>query len=330
MPFMPQGGATPHARPAPLIWLFAILVLVMGHGVAWAETAPVRVAYTLSSMNTGLFVAQEAGLFRKHGLTVQLQQVSLTATIPAALVSGSAEIGAPSTPVFIQAVDGGIDLVALAGTGLATPTGRNEAVVGRIGAPISGPADLVGRRIGVPGIGTIVDVMFRHWLMQNGVQPGQLTILEVAAAQQADALRGGTVDAVVANDPVLFRILAEPSPRYVGYFMQALPGALPIVLFVATGDWARDHRAEVAAFQAATREAAELVRAQPDAARATLALYLKLPANVAKDMEIPELQPDVSVDQLARLTELMRPQDMLRSPIDPAKLVFTDPPAAAR
>ena len=150
----------------------------------------------------------------------------------------------------MQAVEGGIDLVALAGTGMATPTGRNEAVIGRVGVKITGPRDLVGKRIGIPGIGTILDVLFRNWLARDGVSAAQMTMVEVGAPALADSLRAGSVDAVVCNDPILYRILAEPGERFVGYIMDALKGDVPIIVYGANGEWARAHRGEVTAFRA--------------------------------------------------------------------------------
>ncbi len=288
-------------------WLLAVCAVPVG-----ARAEPLRLAITNSGIYLSAFVAQENGYFAAHGLDVTIEPVVITSTMPAALMSGSVQIAGPSTPVFLQAVDGGIDLVALAGSALATPDGRNEALLAPAGSAIHAPADLAGRRVGVPGIGTIMDVIFRHWLAAEGVDQARVSFVEVGMARVADALRSGVVDAAVANDPVLFRILRQvPPPGYVVYYMRALPGALPIVLYVARRDWAVAHPAAVAGFRAATKDGAAFALAHPDAARAIMAKHLHVSDAVLADMELPELAPAVTADQLARMAAMMRAQDML-------------------
>ncbi len=36
---------------------------------------------------------------------------------------------------------------------------------------MSKPADFVGKKVGVPGIGAFLDVLFRKWLIDGGVDP---------------------------------------------------------------------------------------------------------------------------------------------------------------
>ena len=293
------------------VWLLLIALTPAG-----ARAEALRLAITNSGIYLSAFVAQENGYFAAHGLDVTIEPVVITSTMPAALMSDSVEIAGPSTPVFLQAVDGGIDLVALAGSALATPDGRNEALLAPAGSPIHAPADLAGRRVGVPGIGTIMDVMFRHWLASVGVDQAKVNFVEVGMARVADALRGGAVDAAVANDPVLFRILRQkPQPGYVVYYMQALSGPLPIVLYVTRRDWAAAHRQAVAGFRAATAEGAAYAQAHPDAARRIMARYMHVSDAVLADIELPELAPEVTVDQLGRMAAMMRAQDMLHGPL---------------
>lgn len=281
-----------------------------------------RVATTASAIYVGVFVAKDKGYFAAHGLDVTIQPIALTSTMPAALVSGSVDIAGPSTPVFIQAVDGGLDLVALAGSGLAAKGGRNEALVTSPASPINGPADLVGRRVAIPGIGTLMDVMLRHWLMVNQVDPRQVSFIEVGMAQMADALRGGSVDAAALNDPTLFRIVREAPPHYSAYFMSALPGDLQTVVYLARRDWAEAHRDAVTAFQAANREGTEFVTAHPEEARAIIGKYLKVSDAVLHDMELPQVAPEVTAEQLRMMVDMMREQDMLRTSPAPDSLIF--------
>ena len=296
---------------------------------AWLCLAPmamanetIRVVHTSSSTYTAGFVALDKGFFAAHGLDVTFVPIAINSNIPAALVSGSAEVGGTSTAVLIQAADGGLGLLAIAGTGLAYPGGTNEAAVARPDAGIHGPADYVGRRVGVPGIGVISDIFFRYWLIANHVDPSKVIYSEVANPQQFDALRSRSVDAVVANDPQLFRLIRSGTGVEAGRFLDALPGEIPIIVYAVTPDYAAHHRAAVLAFQAAHREGVAYVEQHPDEARAILARHLHLSDNVVKDMEMPKFQPTVSPEQIGRMIGIMQRLNMLQTHPDPKAMVF--------
>jgi NitT/TauT family transport system substrate-binding protein len=295
----------------------------------WFAAAPialanetVRVVHTSSSTYTAGFVALDKGFFAAHGLDVSFIPTAINSNIPAALVSGSAEIGGPSTAVLIQAVDGGLGLLAIAGTGLAYPGGTNEAAVARLDAGIHAPADYIGRRVGVPGIGVISDIFFRNWLIAHDVDPAKVIYAEVANPLQFDALRSGSVDAVVANDPQLYRLVHSGVGVEAGRFLEALPGTIPIIVYAVTPDYAAHHRATVLAFQAAHREGVAYVEQHPDEARAILARHLHLSDDVVKDMEMPKFQADISPEEIGRMIDIMQRLNMLQGHPDPAAMVF--------
>ena len=70
-----------------------------------------------------------------------------------AIVSDSIQIGGPTlSTVFLQAVDGGLDLVAVAGASVMDPVANDLIVaVGRTGVRVKDPKDFVGKKVGAPG-----------------------------------------------------------------------------------------------------------------------------------------------------------------------------------
>ncbi len=87
-------------------------------GTLVAQTpTKIKVAYTATADFASGFIAQEAGYFKKRGLDVEFQLIPLNSTMPAALQSGSIDLAGTTLPVFLQAVDSGLDLVAIAGSG---------------------------------------------------------------------------------------------------------------------------------------------------------------------------------------------------------------------
>ena len=303
--------------------ILAAIALLAALALPAAAQTKIRLIHTASSLIAPAVIADEKGFFAKHGLDVSFILTGINSQIPAALVSESADIGFVTTSSLVQANDNGIELRAIAGTGIAFPGATNEATVARTGSNIHTAQDYIGRKVAVPGIGVVMDIMFRNWLMKANVDPAKVTFVEVSGPQQLDALRGGSIDAVVANDPQLFRLIRSGAGYEAGKFMDALPGEMPIIVYAVTREWGEKHRDAVAAFQAAHKEGVAYAEAHPDEVREAVAKRLKLPADVVKDMDIPPFRPDVKPEQIGIMIDMLKAQNNLtHTDMSPASLVW--------
>ena len=287
---------------------------------AWAAEK-LTVVCNASVQFAPLFYAQQSGLFARHGLDVSVQMIGLNSNIPPLLVSGSAQLGGTTSTVLLQGVDAGLDLVAVAGAGVADATTHDAALLVRPNLALASPADLAGKTIGVPGIGAVLDVLFRNWLIEQHVDPARLRFVETDLAQQMEALRGGSVDAVIGNNPSMQRIISAGDGRVYAWFTEALPATIPMVVYAATRDWVAAHGPALAAFRAANAEAVSHVLAQPEDGRAAMGAFVKMAPEVLKDVTMPLLQEDVRAAQMQVAYDMMRRQDMLHTQLDMTKLV---------
>ena len=144
---------------------------------AFAQTKIV-VGFTAVPDFAAAFIAKERGFFDKHKLDVTLQQLPLTSNVPPALMSDSIQIGGTTPPVFLQAVDSGLDLVAVAAGATYDNTKGFVNIVGKTGANIRTAQDFVGKKFGVPGIGGTMHVLVRRWLADKGVDSKRVTFIE--------------------------------------------------------------------------------------------------------------------------------------------------------
>ncbi len=280
--------------------------------------------YTAVTDFASVFVAAEEGLFAKRKLEVEPKFIPLNSTIPAALQSDSLQIGGPTPSVFLQAVDGGLDHVVVAGGGMTSKTITGIGLVARSGAGIRTAADCVGKKIGVPGLGAFLHVSFRAWLKQSGVDYRQVNFVEAAFPQHADLLRGGTLDAVVTGDPFMSRILDSGAGYVASYYSTFLPDGQPTIVYAARRDWVNANATAVRAFQASIQEAAAFMvkPANNDRLRAAIGKYIKLPPEVLAKAQISPPSPIIVDKQLAYWVGLMNDQGMLKSTPDVGKLIF--------
>ena len=302
-----------------LVLALGFLALVL----APAEAATkIRVMYTAVSGYSSSYIAKDQGFFEKRGLDVEMILAPQGGAIVEGLVSGSAEIGTPTPTVFLQAVDSGLDTVAIAATN-AFPERSQSGILARTEESIHSAKDLIGKKVGVPGINGLLDVVFRQWLADKGIDTKKVTYVEASFPQMSDMLRAGTVDAVVAVDPFYSRIIAQKTGYLVDNYTSALPDGTIASVYAATGKWAAAHADAVKAFQGALAEAAAFSKneANANAVHDSIARYTKLPPPVVASLPIPNLVAQIKPSDLDFWIGVMKQRGMLNGSPDPAKVV---------
>ena len=291
---------------------------------ARAQATKIVLGYTAVTDFASAFVAAEQGFFKKRNLDVELKFIPLNSTIPAALQSDSLQVGGPTPSVFLQAVDGGLDLVLVAGGGLTSKSITGFGLVARAGTGIKTAQDCVGKKIGVPGLGAFLHVTFRAWLKSQGVDYKKVNFVEAAFPQHGDMLKGGSVDAVISADPFMSRITETGAGYVASYYSTFLPEGQPTIIYVARRDWAQKNAAAVRAFQQAVQEAGAFMQnpKNNDAVRAAIGKYIKLPPDVLAKMQISPPGPVVTAKQLDYWVGLMKEQEMLKTAPNVASLLF--------
>jgi NitT/TauT family transport system substrate-binding protein len=288
-------------------------------GRADAQTKVV-IGYTSLSDVGSNFVAKDQNFFAKHDLDVELKALRGGSVIVPGLVVGEIQIGTLAPPVFLQAVDGGIELAALTGLSVLTRGMKSAAVVARTGVEIKSPQDLVGKRTGVSGIGSISEVLYREWLREQGVDSKKITFVEVPFPGMRDLLRSGRVDVIIIPDPLLSQVVSAGIGYVVSYFFGELPEGAMQMINASTRAWAEKNPGVVTAYQRAISEANAFIAANPDAAKDIIAKYLNLPEAVVRSSELPRFVTTLDLAQMQWWIDVLSRQGMLRTKLDPAKL----------
>jgi len=282
----------------------------------------ITVASTPAGADAPICVAIEQGMFARAGLSVKMVLIPLMPNLPPAIVSGSAQIGFLTAPTFLQAVDGGLDLVAVCGGAVTDQKVHDIAILSRPDENLTKASDFIGKSVGVPGIGAFFHVMFRYWLMERGVDPAKVTYLEVAFPSMGDALRGKTVDAVLAIDPFLSAITASGAAKIAVPIAQELPSGKPEVFFCATREYVQGHARALTAFHRAMTEACAAVNKDRELGVTDLVKYVKMPPQVLPHVVIETLDTHLDVAGLQWWVETMSKQNLLSRKLDIPKLLW--------
>ncbi len=303
-----------------------ILAVIVATTIASPALAATKLTFlhNASTAFVGLYVANDQGILKKHGLEIEFSLAQSGAVMPPALLAGSAQIGAPTSTVLVQAHEQGIDLVAIAGTSVyPTPAGQ-EGVIARTGSGIKKAADLVGHKVGLPSLGGIFEVLMRNWVDKAGADEKKVRWLEVQIRQMGDALKANLADAVVPVEPFYSRIIQSGAGYDIGDFQAAVPAGTIPVLYATTRQWATQHADIVKAIRASLEEANVYIANPANAAsvRASIAKYTKLPPQAAATLTIPaNLEVTVKPQGLQFWVDAMRRQGLIEHNIDPASLI---------
>jgi NitT/TauT family transport system substrate-binding protein len=305
--------------------------LLLGHAVGAAGAGSpsparplthIKVGYSNVSGFTGMFVARDQGYFAKRGLEVEPILIALNSTMPAALIGGSVQVAGPTPPVFLQAVEGGLDLVIISGCSTNDTSQSGQGVVARTGVTIRTAKDFEGKRVGVPGLGTYMHVMFRRWLVDKGADDRKVSFVEVPFAQGGDILKAGNVDALVTTDPYYSRIVKAEAGYLVSHYLTEMPDGLFSVYYASSREWAQRNPAAARAFRAAIAEGNEFLAREPAKARDILAAALRFPPDAMASIVIPKLRTEVPVSDVKYWIDTLVTQGITRTHPDPARLIF--------
>lgn len=290
---------------------------------ARAQTTKIAFGYTSVTDFASVFVAAEEGFFTKRNLDVELKFIPLNSTIPAAIQSDALQMGGPTPSVFLQAVDGGLDHVVVAGGGVTSKTITGFGLVARAGSGIRSPQDCIGKKIGVPGLGAFLHVTFRAYLKQNGVDYKKVNFIEASFPQHGDLLRGGSLDAVVTADPFMTRITDSGAGYVASYYSTFLADGNPTIIHTAKREWVAKNPAAAKAFRDAVVDGAAFMSQAKnnDKVRAAIAKYTKLPTEVVNKIQISPPGPLVNEKQLNYWVGLMKDQEMLKTMPNVAALI---------
>jgi NitT/TauT family transport system substrate-binding protein len=151
-----------------------------------------------------IWITKEAGIFKKHGLDVELLFIPGGPTAAAALMSGEVPITVVGGPAVVSSNLAGSDLVMIAGI---VNTFAFQIVSVK---PITSYQQLKGKRLGVNRFGASPDVAARFALRHMGIDPKDLTILQLGEqSTRLQAMMAGQLEAAVFLPPITTMALKQ-------------------------------------------------------------------------------------------------------------------------
>jgi NitT/TauT family transport system substrate-binding protein len=199
---------------------FVTAIIFFVAAPAWAQTKT-RINWTaVTGAQSGMFMAQQEGLFKKNGLDVELVHIPSSSRGIQTILAGEIAFSFMDGANEVQADIKGANIALVAGA-------TNRQVFSLIARPeIKKIGDLRGKKIGITRIGSSTHTSALFALGTAGLKPSDYQILPLMEVPNIlTALMAGQVDAGVVSPPTNSRArkaglnelmnLAKEGPEYV-------------------------------------------------------------------------------------------------------------------
>ena len=199
---------------------FVTAIILFVAAPAWAQTKT-RINWTaVTGAQSGMFMAQQEGLFKKNGLDVELVHIPSSSRGIQTILAGEIAFSFMDGANEVQADIKGANIALVAGA-------TNRQVFSLMARPeIKKIGDLRGKKIGITRIGSSTHTSALFALGTAGLKPSDYQILPLMEVPNIlTALMAGQVDAGVVSPPTNSRArkaglnelmnLAKEGPEYV-------------------------------------------------------------------------------------------------------------------
>jgi ABC-type nitrate/sulfonate/bicarbonate transport system substrate-binding protein len=262
------------------VWLAAAIAVGSLSDPALAQTK-VRVGQPQAGtfQFVPLQVASEAGIFKRHGIDVEIISFGGGPRVQQALAAGSIDVGIGSGPELAFVAKGAPEIAVAA---IANAPYSVVLAVLR-DSPVRTPDDLKGKTISISSRGSLTDWLGRELSRQLGWGTNGINLAPLGSTgAQMAALKTRQIDGMIVEANAGYRLEEDGSGRvliqfgeriknfhiYIFYaakdFAQRRPDALRALLaaWFETVDYMRAHRAETIAAVHRTAEVSQAIAAR--------------------------------------------------------------------
>lgn len=256
-------------RRAALIGFTLALSLVpvrdtVGQSLTAFYTAPV---VSMAPM----WIAREAGFFRKQGLDVRLVFIASGPLGTTSLLSGDVDVGVIGGFAPIRAIAGGAKNLVIIGQTKNRMTG---AIVGK--KEINDVRELRGKRLGIDRVGSNPDMFTQAALARFNMDPlRDLNYIQLGTIGQGiPALKAGTIEALSTSAP--HDLFAQRLGFKVILDITALRIPFAATVLLSARNTVERKQAELAKFMRAYAEAMHYFLTNPEGTQQIVARYTKV------------------------------------------------------
>jgi NitT/TauT family transport system substrate-binding protein len=242
----------------------------------------VRAAGVFSDLFGEPWYAKESGIFAKSGFDLEVSPLVNAGAVAAAIGGGALEMGVGDLVSGVNAINAGVPIVLVAGSGLWKTTEPFSYIATLKDSPIKSVKDLAGKTIAVPTLVGLTTASVRAWLTQNGVSLESVKLVEFPAPALLGAMQKGSIDAGLTAEPFITPV--KDQIRDVGHPYDAIAKEFLLGVWYANKSWVDADRERARKAVAAIYETARWANTHRDETFTILVREGKLEGDKLKGM----------------------------------------------
>jgi ABC-type nitrate/sulfonate/bicarbonate transport system substrate-binding protein len=299
--------------------LLMVSALVVMTGAAHAQTK-MTIATGVDPVFSAYYVAQQEGLFKKHGLDVRINTGPSGSAMVAFLVNGQIEsaFGSEIAGVSNHNLDPNVVVVAQAT--------RLVRWIGLVGRNIDNLEQLKGKKVGVAR-GSGGEVFWLAMLDKLKLNAADYTVVNVEAPEMVAALERGNIDAYAVWEPWITRGLAAVKNTKV---LKDQEGILEQGVYIYMNRaWIQKNPAPADAFLRSLVDATEIINGDRKRAAKDVSDFLKnldppLVEQLMTKLRFEMVFDDFTVGMFRLAESQLKQQGKLTKPLDYNAFLYPD------
>lgn len=226
-----------------------------------------KVGYLRVMDDAQAIVAQEGGLYKKHGLDVELVEFKSGTDLIKAIVGGQLDTGVLGFTNAVAWASKGADLKVVGGA-----QHGYHAIVAREDAGIKTVADLKGKTLASQAEGSTADTVLKGVVLkQAGLKADDVNVMGVSPQVAVQSLVGKRVDAAFLFEPQASIAQLIAPVRQIYEIGEVWP--FPCMVVITSGDTLAKRKAAVWKSLDAQKEAIDMLQKKPADASKLIAGY---------------------------------------------------------
>jgi NitT/TauT family transport system substrate-binding protein len=283
--------------------------------------ATVKMGVVPAATFAPVFVGLEQGIFRRHGIDLQIEVGGLAPTVFPRILKNQLQLGANTWGTLVTAREQRLPLTGIAPVDRGGETAEDDyqGIIAKPGG-VRSLEELNGKTVAVPTLKSFTDSQVRSVLKEAGVDVDSVRFIAIPFPDVPAALKAGRVDAAGVVEPFFSAAKADGGTPLASLSRGQLMGSI-----VASEKWVEDDPETVRRFQEAWAETLRYATDNPDAVRAALTRGLRIPEEVAGRMTLPIWVDAIDEADVQEISDMMLDVGAISEEISAADMITPFP-----
>jgi NitT/TauT family transport system substrate-binding protein len=265
---------------------------------------------------------QEAGIFAKYGLNLEITDFPNSQQQVVAAAGGALDLGMADMIQLAAPIEKGVPLAYFAGGCLYRHDAPQTLLVTARDGPIHAPKDLNGKTVGVVALNSISWMSVTEWLKRGGADVSSIKIFELPFSTMIPGLQRGTVAAAFLAEPSITAGKQSGDIRVVASTYDTIAPSFYIGAWFGPKDWPQKSPDVMKRFTAALYETARWCDTHRDETAISLSKLSKIDLDRVKAMNRGSYATSIDPKLMQPVIDMAVKYNLLAKRVDASTLIM--------